>query len=244
MVNFKKILQNLTIRICLVVLISRACIFFFGMWGHQVFPEYKYVQNQGIVTTEFISPEDKGKSLRDTFGKFDSGYYLQIINSGYSITNYSDDAKKVWAFMPLYPVIINAVTFFSTDPDTIFITGIIISNLLFLISCILVKHLLRLFDKEKYALKTVLLLCFFPGSIYFSFFYTEALFLFLSIAAAIFIKKKRWFAAALFIGLLGITRKIGLFFIIPFAIEFFRYNSFKRVSNIWKNTGTRNWPGG
>lgn len=235
--NFKRTFQNLTVQICLIVLISRACIFFFGMWGHQVFPEYIYHQNIDGSVTETISNIDKGNSLMDVFGKFDSGYYMQIANSGYQVTDNTNEAKKVWAFMPLYPITTKVVSIFSSDQNTLFTIGIVLSNVLFLASCIFIKQLLSLFKKEKYTLKTILLLCFFPGSIYFSFFYTESLFLFLSILAAIFIKKKNWIVATLCIGLLGITRKTGLLFLVPFIIEYFRFNNIKNISNIFKVLG-------
>jgi Gpi18-like mannosyltransferase len=143
------------------------------------------------------------------------------------LTDNSEEAKKVWAFMPLYPTITKVVSFYSNDQSLIFTTGIALSNVLFLLSCLLIMSLLKLFKKEKNILKIILLLCFFPGSIYFSFFYTESLFLFLSLVAAIFIKKRNWLAATLIIGLLGITRKTGLLFIVPFIIEYFRYNNIK-----------------
>jgi hypothetical protein len=72
--------------------------------------------------------------------------------------------------------------------------------------------------------KSVLYLLIYPTSFFFSIFYTESLFLFLSIATVYYARKKQWLAASILGFFLTLTRSVGFVIMIPLLIEYFGIN--------------------
>jgi hypothetical protein len=83
---------------------------------------------------------------------------------------------------------------------------------LFLLGGLLLFYLLtlELTDDLGIAQRAVLYLLFFPTAFYFSCFYTDAAFLFLSVAAFYAAQRRQWAWAALAAALLSITRPLGI----------------------------------
>ena len=61
----------------------------------------------------------------------------------------------------------------------------------------------------------------FPGSLFFSYFYSEGLFLFLSLAAFYHARRKQWLSASLFGFFAALTKTVGVLIVVPLLIEYF-----------------------
>jgi hypothetical protein len=150
------------------------------------------------------------------FFKWDSYWHHGIADLGYS---FIPGKPSNIAFFPLYPMTAQFSSFFAGDLRA---NGFIISNLALLLAVFYLVKLVRLeFGDDASASRSVLYLLVFPGSLFFSYFYSEALFLFLTLAAFYSARKRRWPAASIFGCLAGLTKVTGVFILVPLLIEYF-----------------------
>jgi Gpi18-like mannosyltransferase len=165
--------------------------------------------------------------LLDIWGRWDAGWYISIIERGYrgQVNQYG---QANTAFFPLYPYVVKFLhaglvpTSLRTRGTLIFV-GVIVSNVAFLGALTLLYLLVReRWAGRDVAQKTVLYLCIFPVSFVFSAFYTEALFLFLSVAAFYAAEKGRWSIASLAGVLAALTRATGVLCVVPLALLYWR----------------------
>ena len=144
---------------------------------------------------------------------FDGGHFLGIAQNGYL-------ERSQYAFFPLYPVL---VSFFSGLTHLSYpATAFFLSTLFSIGSFIFLYKLIRLDFSEKIARRTLILLLIFPASFYLLLAYSESLFLFTTLAAFYFTRKKNYFLAAIFGGLSAVTRLVGVITILALWIEAFR----------------------
>ncbi len=143
------------------------------------------------------------------FGNFDGVHYLRIARDGYS-------SSYTQAFFPLFPLLIKLLTF----NNHFFIIGFLISNIFFLGSLFIFYILTKAEYNKDIALKSVLLLSFFPTSYYFGAIYSESLFLFLVLLNFLFLKKQNYLLAGLIAGLASATRIIGITLFLVMLIDF------------------------
>ncbi|OAG33627.1 phosphatidylinositol glycan, class V [Nematocida sp. ERTm5] len=99
--------------------------------------------------------------------RWDAIYFYNIAKYGY----FSDNMT---AFFPFYPILIQILMKYTFIP--IITAGIIISNLAFLISSIILYKITNKHFNQSYAIRSCILFCFSPCSILYSTMYTEALF--------------------------------------------------------------------
>ncbi|KAI5167384.1 GPI mannosyltransferase 2 [Nematocida sp. AWRm78] len=99
--------------------------------------------------------------------RWDAIYFYNIAKYGY----FSDNMT---AFFPLYPILIQILMKYTFIP--IITAGIIISNMAFLISSIILYNITNKHFNQSYAIRSCILFCFSPCSILYSTMYTEALF--------------------------------------------------------------------
>lgn len=144
---------------------------------------------------------------------FDGEHYLEITRRGYQPLTYF--------FFPLYPLLIRLTAFLGgfRNPSFYAISGLTISNLSFLIGLIGFYKLVKLDYSEKIANLSLILLLVFPTSFFFGSFYTEGLFLALSVWALYFARKKNFFFSAVLVGLATATRVVGIALIPAILIE-------------------------
>ena len=162
------------------------------------------------------------------FANFDGAHYLLIAKNGY--TQYQQ------AFFPLYPLLIRWLSPFFLNNHLV--TGLIISNISFLVGLFILKKYLDLVchselgsesenrSRNKFGMTRnltnlwpILFLVIFPASFFFAAVYTEGLFFLLFICTLFFLKKDKLFLAGLFAFLATLTRLIGLFLIIFFVLK-------------------------
>jgi hypothetical protein len=169
----------------------------------------------------FNCPDVHGRLLLDVYSRWDSEWYLLIAKYGY-------DSAEIYAhgplyhegdsagFFPLYPLLIRALHGIVGDWV---LTGILLSNLLYLAALFLLAALVRLDHSPKAARLAVVFLSIFPGAIFFGAVYSESLFLFLALAVLYASRKGWWWT----LGPLGfcasLSRPLGLLLIVPAAWE-------------------------
>ena len=154
---------------------------------------------------------------------FDGKNYLTIVLFGYP----SHDILSV--FYPLYPLLVRILSLnLRLNP---IIVGLFISYVSSLTACILFYKLVKLDYSSKIAFKSVFLLLIFPASFYLFSYYTEGLFLLISILTFWFIRKKNIFLASFFTALATATRITGLALIPVLLYEAFsHYKKTKKIN--------------
>ena len=155
--------------------------------------------------------------------KYDCGWYSTITSIGYMKTALTEGQVGAanWAFFPLHPLIVKALS----DLTFIPVLGVayLLGNLfLFGALIFLYKYISSMFS-VKAARNTIILVAASPVNVYFTSFYTESLFLFLSSAAIYYATQRRWILGGILGSLLGATRNtgflIGLVFIAIFVFN-------------------------
>jgi len=183
-----------------------------------------YLSNLIIIKDWWFSKFPKPDSLLNLFFKWDSQWYMSIVEKGYF---YIPGKESSVGFFPLYPMLVKVFSMIFRNPK---LTGFIISNIA-LLSAAIYFYKLVIFDFEdtKVASKTVFYMLISPLSFFFSIFYTEGLFLFLTISAFYYARKKQWLIASILGFFVSLTRAPGIFIIVPLLIEYFAvdFKSFK-----------------
>jgi hypothetical protein len=142
--------------------------------------------------------------LLDAAARWDSGFYLEIAQSGYRMS--LGEVSSV-AFFPLYPLLLRL--FASVFGDFV-LGGLVLNHLCFLMGLWVVFRFAQHRLGTGAARATVTMLCFFPTSFYFSVVYTESVF-FMFNAMFFYALQKKHIQLASGLALLACsTRFIGL----------------------------------
>ncbi len=144
------------------------------------------------------------------FGNFDGVHYLRIAQNGYAY-------EFTQAFFPLFPLLINFLNVFNSP----LISGLLISNVFFLVSLFLLYKLFKTDFDDQTALKSIGLFLAFPTSFYFGAVYSESVFLFLTLLTFLLLRQKKFILSGIIGALASATRIYGVFLIVPMLIEFF-----------------------
>jgi mannosyltransferase PIG-V len=140
--------------------------------------------------------------------RWDSIWYLQIAHNGYF-------SQQSSAMFPLYPLLIHIGTLVFRSE---LLVALAISLVSVTVGLSLLERLLRLDFDERTARTTVLLIAFFPVSLFFSAAYTESLYLLLSVGALYAARRDRWAWAGALGGLAAASRSPGILTAAPLAI--------------------------
>jgi Gpi18-like mannosyltransferase len=152
---------------------------------------------------------------------FDGVHYILISTHGY---NYGQQA-----FFPLYSQLIHWVDQFTHAP---IFSGTLISTVCFFLALLVLDKLIRLDYPSPTPRWVLLILLLFPVSFFFTAVYTESLFLFLTVSAFYFARKKYWLLAGLCGFFASYTRFIGIFLFPALLIEFLQYSSKPKIIKI------------
>ena len=173
------------------------------------------------------------------FNRYDSGFYTGIAMNGYPIgypnINFWKSAyfnayvpnpvlaMPEWAFFPLYPAAIRAVSFlfnpFLSALNAADLAGFIVSNVAFFFAVFFFYKLTeKIFKASKMALLATVFFSFYAGAVFYSAIYTEALFMALALGAFYFLEKEKLPIAVLLGFLASLTRSDGLLVCIPFLV--------------------------
>jgi len=162
----------------------------------------------------------------DIWSVWDSGWYLEIARFGYSTERISDLPKFVeagqfnYAFFPLYPLFMRWVGVVVGSP---YIAGLIVSNVSMIVACFfLYKLVMDQENDEAAALRAVKYLFLMPAAFVFTGIFSESTFVMLMLGSFYFAAKGHWFWAGAFGFLMGLTRAIGVFMVVPLGLEYLR----------------------
>ncbi len=159
---------------------------------------------------------------------WDSGWYMQIVNGSYWRDSTKDltSGMTSFPFFPLYPLLVKALAVpiaavWHSAAATL-LSGLLISNGALIGALICLHRLTCMEATEDDARRAVIYALFFPMGFFFSAFYTESLYLFLSVAAFYAGRRGKWVVAGLVGGLSALTRPTGVLILLPLLLMYAR----------------------
>jgi len=147
-------------------------------------------------------------AVASVISRWDAVHYQRIAAHGY-------EEESLTAFFPLYPFAARAVGWIT---GSLMLGGALVSLAAFAVGLILVHRLAVLELGDEAARRTVYLLAFFPSAVFFSAFYSEALFLALTAGAFYAARQGRWATACALGALCSATRNTGVLIALPIAL--------------------------
>ncbi|MBD2452260.1 hypothetical protein H6G76_35205 [Nostoc sp. FACHB-152] len=149
----------------------------------------------------------------DVFEAWDSGHYWAIATNGYEYVN--DGKGHNIAFFPLFPLMIKGLISLGLPFQ---VAGTLVNNLAFLAALYFLYFWIKKQHSLEGAMWAILVLAWFPASIFTSVIYTEGLYILLSTAAlqTFDLQQYRW--TAFWGGLATATRPTGMALIPAFLI--------------------------
>ncbi|OGD85566.1 hypothetical protein A3B51_02235 [Candidatus Curtissbacteria bacterium RIFCSPLOWO2_01_FULL_41_18] len=175
--------------------------------------------NGGLGAPTFTKPFNYWLS----WAQWDGGYYYNIAKRGYLFL--SD-----YAFFPLYPFLIK---FLNVIFSNLLLTGLLISNISFLLFLIIFyKFLKEKYSKNIAANSVITFLCF-PTTFFAVAYYSEGLFLLLAALVFFFMHRRKILQAAIAIIFASLTRSMGAVLISSLVYNYFSLISFT-IKNISK----------
>jgi len=201
---------------------SRLVVFLLQFIGNYLISDHDakvFLKPKPSTTSEFDSYIVE--PLTDGLTRWDGQYFLHIAEHGYTYEN-------TLAFFPLFPLIlrflaypfqvvvnnafhITAVPFFLTTHSALVLMSLVLNNVLFVHSALLLHKLtLKITSNEKISYLSSLLFCVNPASVFFSAVYSETLFCFLTLNGMLYIESGHVIWGSLVFGLSGFTRSNGI----------------------------------
>lgn len=220
----------------------------------QVFTEFRYIASLFLLTrlaliliglmAHSLTETGYGKQFSwssfkwlDIWGVWDSFWYMDIVQNGYSAAGAIPDSpdQTNFPFFPLYPMLMKGLG--TLLGGNYYIAGLIVSNLCLLGACYLLYKLVEGNSDRKTARLSVKFLFLYPVSFIFSGLFTESLYLFLCLLCFYLAKRRHWLAVGLAGALLSATRTLGVLIVLPLAWEYLRSIDFKfnriRLDVLW-----------
>lgn len=192
-------------KLVVFLLVSRLCL---------VIGTYLFID--GYINTGLFT---SFSNFLDIFPKrWDGSSYTFIAQNGYVTTGVE---KYFIVFPPLFPIIVKILSNFISPS----LSGLVLSNTLFIAGGIMFYKLLRIDYSEELASWAVILLAIFPTSYFFSVSYPESLFLLLFALTYYFARKDSYFLASFIAGLATLTKPFGILLFAPLVIELFKSKS-------------------
>jgi len=170
--------------------------------------------------------QEQGLNFNTIHAQWDSFWILDIVQKGYYLRGENEIANVV--FFPLYPVLVKVTSFIIYD--NIF-AGWLVSIFSLLLAMIFLVKLIKEFYSKINSVEVLIFLLLAPTAYFFNTFYTESLFLFLSIATIYFAKRKKIWLVAVFGFLAALTRITGILLFISvfwYILEENKFN-FKKI---------------
>jgi hypothetical protein len=159
-------------------------------------------------------PPTSGPTPGSRLATWDSAHYLILSQNGYS------EGSTSCAFYPLWPAVIRAAAWPGVSGPLVM--SLLLANLASVGAFCLLFRLVENQFGTRIARDTVILMLAFPSALFFSFGYTESIFLLLLIGFfyGLDMRQYRWSAIAGF--LLPLTRPVGVFMVLPLAWHLFQ----------------------
>ena len=148
--------------------------------------------------------------------QWDCGWYVRLAEQGYdpfpvpSMVNAGN-----WAFFPLFPLLVGVLRNLLGLPTMVVATA---TSLVLSITAARIAWPLLGKDLRAYILFSAFLLAG-PFSVYFTTFYSEALFLLLTAAVFVALQQRNYLAAGVFAALVSGTRIVGVFIVLAIVLQ-------------------------
>ena len=156
-----------------------------------------------------------GDVLLSPLARWDAVWYLSIAHSGYG------HAAGPTAFFPLYPLLVRGgAELGGGSPGALLVASYVVSLGALLGALVLLYRLVALELGRQAARTTLLLLCVFPGSLFFGAPYSESVFLLASVAAFYAARTGHFAWAGLAGGAAAATRSAGVLLLLPLALMY------------------------
>ncbi len=155
-----------------------------------------------------------------SWNRWDAANYVRIAEFGYQ-------TRFDVAFFPLYPLLIALISF-PFGHWAYLPVGTLISNLALLGALFVMYQLAVDSEGEEVASRTLLYLCIFPTALFFFAAYNESLFLFLTSASFLAMRRQRWWLAGLLGFFAALTRSAGVLLVLPYLYELWISQSGRR----------------
>lgn len=211
--------QTTAAKVCLVFLAFILILQTVGLFSY-----YKNLENpKGLDPWQ---PRYSNSTV-PLLARWDSGWYISILDYGYSF--HSDRNSNV-VFFPLYPLLIAGAS--KIIPLNYFYIGQIISWLALLGALFSFYKLLRLDYPGNHSFRILLYLLIFPWSFFLAAVYTESLFLLLITSSFYYARKNNWPAASVLGFLASLTRISGILLLPAFLYEFYIQNKTLKTKKI------------
>jgi len=144
------------------------------------------------------------------FSTWDIAHYLQLSRNGY------EAGSSSCAFYPLWPMVLRLATTTTGGGHPVFM-AMLLANALSLLGLWLLYRLMERHCGPAISRDALILMLAFPGALFFSFPYTESLYLVLLMWFFWGLELERWWWTALAGFLLPLARPVGVFVLLPLA---------------------------
>ncbi len=150
------------------------------------------------------------------FIRWDAGWYLSIIDDGYS---YVPGKESSVAFFPVYPMTVRLLA--SVFGHSRFLALLVSNAALFGAAWFIGAIAYRFWRDEKIAALSVLFFLLAPATIFYSGIYTESFFVLFCSASIYFALSRRWWLAGMSGALATGTRTVGIALVLALLFEYF-----------------------
>ncbi len=178
----------------------------------------------GFLTLTFFSAQVVPGTWRalpqnpwlDGWLRWDAGWYYELATQGYDRTVTAGQQSNT-AFFPLLPLVTRLVALLVGN---VALAGLLVSYASCGVALLVLFRLVARRFGSTVALRTLLLLLFFPYSLYLSSFHTEPLFLCLVVCSFFFAEQKSFGKAAFFAACASATRNVGVLVSIGICVAY------------------------
>lgn len=177
------------------------------------YPHYVYVPTGSTRESELRRAQ---VNLWHRMAVLDGQLYQSIVCSGYNF-----ESKENIAFFPLFPACVYLLSSLVGSPLA---CGVVLNSVLSVLGLLILALLIRRV-LERPPIPILLLVLAFPAACFRSLFYTEALFLFLSVSSIYALMQKKVVTSSLLAALCGLTRPQGVLLCVPLSMEVIRHEA-------------------
>lgn len=159
---------------------------------------------------------DPQNLVLDGLIRYDSWWYTNIVEQGYSMGSVEPRVQGNAAFFPLYPLLVKLVAELTGN---VFWAGVLISHVALLVALSYLYAFTRREFDDQTAARAVFYVAAAPTAIFFSAMYTESLYIALVCATFYYAREGRWTTAAISGALGAATRNTGILLAAVIALE-------------------------
>jgi hypothetical protein len=168
----------------------------------------------------YVYPSMKMEGYWYNWTRWDSDWYRDVLLNGYTLEPKQQAGRTNVAFFPLFPYAVGATSVVLGGVNH-WTAGLLITNLATAFSLFFILRIARRFLDEDGARRSLVYLLLFPGSFFFSAYYTEGLFLLTTSASIYYYLEKRYFLCGVWGYLAAMTRDPGVLLFPSFVLGWF-----------------------